>query len=159
MMSSKVTGLCYVSKRFVHSFMRCTSICAYIFYDYPQSCDQLLYAVRCESRPNSDMRMLVDQQPSHSIASIRTLIPSCCSVVDFGYPLLLSFIRRQLLWSAYYRELGRLHVSGRCEWFLGIQFGFLRHPSSSSGAGLAMEGIPPTSAKEEERKRADDGEA
>jgi len=63
------------------------------FYDYPQSRDQLLYAVRCKSRPNSDMGMFIDQQPSRSIASIRTLIPSGCSVVDFGYTLLFSFIR------------------------------------------------------------------
>jgi hypothetical protein len=59
-------GLSCASKRFVHSFMTCTSICAYIFHDYPQSCGQLLYAVRCESRPNSDMRMFVGQQPSPS---------------------------------------------------------------------------------------------
>ena len=93
----KATGLSCASKRFVHSFMTCTSICAYIFHDCSQSCGQLLYALRCESRPNGDMRIFVDQQPSRSIASIRTLIPSCCSVVDFGYPLPLSFIRWQLL--------------------------------------------------------------
>lgn len=53
----------------------------------------LLYVVRCEFKPNSDMRMFADQQPLHSIASICTLIPSCCSIVDFGYPLPLLFTR------------------------------------------------------------------